>query len=67
MKATLEFNLPEDTGDYELANRAGEMYSALSEIERLIRSRLKYNSPSTDECAFLENLRAELPDLSRIP
>ena len=44
MKAILEFELPDDQEEYELAVDGPKMYSALWEIKQLIRSKLKYNS-----------------------
>ncbi len=43
MKAILEFNLPEDQDQYEMANDASKMYLALWDIKQLLRSKLKYN------------------------
>ena len=44
MKAILEFELPEDQDQYEIANNASKMYLALWDIKQLFRSKLKYNS-----------------------
>ena len=43
MKAILEFNLPEDQEQYDIANNASRMYLALWDIKQLLRSKLKYN------------------------
>lgn len=43
MKAILEFELPDDQEEYEMAVDAPKMYSALWDIKQLIRSKLKYN------------------------
>lgn len=43
MKATIEFELPEDQDQYEIANNASKMYLALWDIKQLLRSKLKYN------------------------
>jgi len=37
MKAIIEFNLPEDRDEYEMANNAGKMYLALWDIKQLFR------------------------------
>lgn len=42
MKAILEFNLPEDTGDYHLHTQAANMYSALYELKHFLRQKTKY-------------------------
>jgi hypothetical protein len=44
MKAIIEFELPEDQDQYEIANNASKMYLALWDIKQLFRSKLKYNS-----------------------
>ena len=43
MKAIIEFELPEDRDEYEMANNASKMYMALWDIKQLFRSTLKYN------------------------
>ena len=42
MKATLEFNLPEDQHEYDLAVSSAKMYCALYEIQQEIRRVWKY-------------------------
>jgi hypothetical protein len=43
MKAIIEFKLPKDQQEYEMANNASKMYTALWDIKQLFRSTLKYN------------------------
>jgi hypothetical protein len=43
MKAIIEFQLPKDQQEYEMANNASKMYMALWDIKQLFRSTLKYN------------------------
>ena len=43
MKAILEFELPDDQEEYEMAVDAPKMYNALWQIKQLLRSKLKYN------------------------
>jgi hypothetical protein len=43
MKAIIEFELPEDIEEYQMANNASKMYMALWDIKQLFRSTLKYN------------------------
>ena len=43
MKAILEFNLPEDKGEFDFANNAVNYYSALCEMDQWLRSEYKYN------------------------
>jgi len=49
MKAILEFELPEDEQEYEMANNASKMYMALWDIRQLFRSKLKYNSDGLND------------------
>jgi hypothetical protein len=42
MKATLEFNLPEDQSDFDLAANGAKGQSALWEMDQWLRSQYKY-------------------------
>ena len=42
MKATLEFNLPEDRDDFELATKGGKWYSVVWDMDQWLRSQYKY-------------------------
>jgi hypothetical protein len=57
MKAIIEFNLPEDQEEYQMANNASKMYMALWDIKQLFRSTLKYN-PTGLSCKELEQWEA---------
>ena len=62
MRATLEFDLPSDEVPLELASRAIDLYSALSEIRESIRTRLKHSENlSLAEMEYLERLRELIP------
>jgi hypothetical protein len=43
MKATLEFNLPEDRDDFKYATNGFNYYMALVEMDEWLRSEYKYN------------------------
>ena len=43
MKATLEFNLPEDRDDFNYATNGFYYYMALVEMDQWLRSEYKYN------------------------
>ena len=43
MKATLEFNLPEDNQEFQLHTKATKMYSTLWDFDIWLRSEIKYN------------------------
>lgn len=42
MKATLEFNLPEDKDDFELATKGGNWYSVVWDMDQWLRSQYKH-------------------------
>ncbi len=42
MKATLEFNLPEDQEEYDLCNKAYIMHNVIWEMKQWLRSQTKY-------------------------
>jgi len=43
MKATLEYNLPEDREDFDFATNGFNYYMALVEMDQWLRSEYKYN------------------------
>ena len=43
MKATLEFNLPEDKEDFDYANNGFNYFMVLTEFDQWLRSEYKYN------------------------
>lgn len=43
MKATLEFNLPEDQDDFNYANNGFKYYLSLVEMDEWLRAEYKYN------------------------
>ena len=42
MKATLEFNLPEDQYEYDVFIKANDMHCVIVEMEQWLRSETKY-------------------------
>ena len=42
MKATLEFNLPENQDDFELATKGGKWYSVVWDMDQWLRTQYKY-------------------------
>ena len=66
MKAILEFNLPEDKEDFEVASKAMDWSILAWDIEQYIRDRLKYQTEKLDTSSAnkeLELLRNELHEL----
>lgn len=59
-KLVLEFNLPEESYEFNMANNAHKMSVALEEIYNLIRARLKYNDTTDltkEDYAMLEEIK----------
>ena len=61
MKATLMFNLPDDRPEFEIANSAGALHTALLDVERHLRDRLKHAELSKEARAELEAIRELIP------
>jgi len=61
MKATLEFNLPEDQSQFDIAVSASKMYAALWDIEQFLRNKLEYmgDDLSQAELSQLEEIQNE--------
>jgi len=57
MKATLEFNLPEDQHEFDLAIQGSNMYSALWDISQELRKLWKYEELSDEEWKMVERIR----------
>ena len=57
MKATLEFNLPDDQHEFDLAVQGGKMYSALWDISQDLRKLWKYEELSEEEWNMVERIR----------
>jgi len=57
MKATIEFNLPEDQHEFDLVVNASAMYNALWEIKDELRNLWKYHELNEDEFNMIERIR----------
>lgn len=60
MKATLEFNLPEEQEAFDGACNADVWEAATRAALEKIRSRLKYGEPTEEERKALEDVREEI-------
>ena len=56
MKATIEFNLPEDEEQFNVANKGMDWALLAWDIDQLLRKKLKYGN-------LLPNTRAELEEI----
>lgn len=61
MKAVLEFTLPEEKEEFELASKAGLYCSALWDIGQFLRSKEKYGSDALtkEQLELLQEIRAK--------
>jgi hypothetical protein len=58
VKATLEFNLPDDAIDFEVAVRAMDYALAWNNLKEQLRQAVKYGTQSDEVKAALQELRA---------
>lgn len=65
MKATLEFNLPEEQDEFRVASDAGSTMSAVEDVLNYIRNRLKYEDLPADVAEALEEVRNRLLEAVR--
>jgi len=48
MKATLEFDLPEDNDSFKMATRGGDYFCVLWDLKQLLRQKRKYGMEEDD-------------------
>lgn len=67
MKNIIEFNLPEEEHDLELALNAGKWYTALYNLDNFLRGKIKYATDSQPELETetYQKIRDELHALMR--
>ena len=66
MKAILEFNLPEDHIEFEMAVNGSKMHSVLWEMDQWLRAQYKYMSDgeySKDKYETFEKCREQLREI----
>jgi hypothetical protein len=64
MKATLEFNLPDDYHEWDMAVHGAKMYLAMHEFSQELRIMWKYKEYQTDEeYAILESIRDKFHEI----
>lgn len=57
MKATIEFNLPEEDAEFYCATKGTEMLNALWEIQQELRKIWKYEELSDGQYEMIERIR----------
>jgi hypothetical protein len=60
MKATLEFNLPEDQREFDIANQSKDMLCIIGNLEDTLRSYLKYGHEFKTPEEALQAIRTRL-------
>lgn len=63
MKATLEFNLPEEQEEFKTAAKAGETMSVVEDVLRYIRNRLKYETLPETSVEELREIQGRLAEV----
>lgn len=62
MKAILEFNLPEDREQYNIAFHAGDLYSTLYDFDQWLRHLEKYEGVNT---LNIDEIRSKIREIMR--
>jgi len=65
MKATIEFNLPDDDAEYYCATKGTAMLNALWEMQQEVRKIWKYEELNEDESNMVERIREKFFDILR--
>jgi hypothetical protein len=65
MKATIEFNLPDDDAEFYCATKGTAMLNALWEINSELRTLWKYEELSDEEFKIVERIREKFFDILR--
>ena len=65
MKATLEFNLPDEDAEFYCATKGQAMLNALFEINTELRKLWKYEELNEDESNMVERIREQFFDILR--
>ena len=65
MKATLEFNLPEDKQDFDFATQGSDWWNVCWDMDQWLRGQMKYPSGdmSDDTYRALEECREKLREI----
>jgi hypothetical protein len=63
MKANLEFNLPDDQHEYDIAVKAPAMYNALWDVHNMLRTYYKYKELPSGQLEIVEAIREEFLEI----
>lgn len=64
MKKILEFNVPEDNEEFEMANNGYKYQLALYEIDQFLRGKIKYQDLSEAQEQIYQEVRDKLHELT---
>ena len=62
MKATLEFNLPQDQREYRIANQSADMYAVICHLAERLRSYRKHGNDFENVSEALDTIHTILYD-----
>lgn len=65
MKATLEFNLPEETEEFELAKDGHKWHRVVCEIKEHLRNKVKYEQLDEKTLLVYEDMRTMVFEICR--
>lgn len=61
MKITIEFNIPDEREEFELAVNAGKTQAIIDDLDNYLRGQIKYNDTLSDELVMaFEDIRGRL-------
>ena len=63
MRGVLQFKLPEEREEFELAQQASALLAVLSELNQFIRNRIKYQDLDAVSILALESVRTRVFEL----
>jgi hypothetical protein len=61
MKATLEFDLPDEQGEFDAARLGSKALLTLWEIDQRCRSLLRHGNPTPETARLAEEIRGMIP------
>lgn len=59
MKATIEFNLPEDQTEFDMATNANKYYSALFNFQQYLRNKLKHEDLTPEQESIVAVIQSD--------
>ena len=63
MKGILEFNLPEDQSDFDVASKGMSWRNVVWEIDQHMRDVIKYQPITDEQSTLLQGIKTELRDI----